>query len=778
MRPMQFLPHRALAALLAAALFALASLAASFVLRWPMLPPGLAGGSAGLLAGWMLYRRSTRGIKRDLLKEHARWLVSDETVLILQVPSRTLPAAVSLLREGGDIPPAVFVLHPRRPLTESSTHGLIHPRLQNARRQIHEVCTDLSQAGKLEQSTPPTAEWILDNEYVIEGNARDVQVNLPLQFCRRLPSLTGGPFTGLPRIYDLACKLVADLDLRLDKENISGFIDARQSGGPLAIGELWALPQMLRIALIESIRDLGLRALDELREREIADFWATRLIRANRRGPDQVFAILAELAVTQPGPSPYFAAQLVDHLYDEEAALVLVQGWLERAYHRPLGEITLREQNRQAKDQISIGNAFTSLRQLALLDWREIFEHCSRVEQLLRQDPAGVYPHMDFNTRDRYRSAVEELARRSGQTEDGVAQAVLALAAEAPSGLNADERLRHVGTWLIGDGRVVLAQRLRCRESGRYRRLHWVYRHSAAAYFPILAVLTIASVLVITLAGPFARLPHVQALVALLLLLPVSQLVVELLNYLVTRLLPPRGLPKMDFKVSGIPDEFRTLVVVPILLGNEESIRAEVEKLEVRYLANKEQNLLFSLFTDYRDADHAQRVEDSNLLQKMVESLDELNKRHGDGRFLLFHRERAWSESEQKFIGWERKRGKLEELNGLITGSRSEESDEPGAGRGPGRASQRQVRDHAGQRHPAPAGRRPPHDRDAGASTQPAPLRRGGQGHGRDLHHHSAAREPFPAERERLPFRPLVRGCSRDRSVHARSFGRPPGSHG
>jgi cyclic beta-1,2-glucan synthetase len=547
-------------------------------------------------------------------------------------------------------------------------------RLLNARRQIHEVCTDLSQAARLEQGTPPTAEWILDNEYVIEGNARDVQVNLPTRFCRRLPTLTGGPSVGLPRIYDIACSLVLELEQRLDRENISRFMDARQSAGPLSIAELWALPQMLRIALIESIRDIALRASAELREREIADFWASRLIRANRRGSDQLFAILAELAVSQAAPSPYLAGQLVDHLYDEEAALVLVQGWLERTYRRPLGEINLREQNRQAKDQISIGNAFTSLRQLALLDWREIFEHSSRVEQVLRRDPAGVYPGMDFETRDRYRRIIEELALRSGQTEDGVAQRVLALAGEAANGPDGDERRRHVGIWLIGDGRPMLVEKLGCRESSRYRRLQWVYRRAAALYPPVLAVLTIASTAAIVLAGPFGLRAQAELPIALLLLLPVSQLFIELLNYLVTRLLPPRGLPKMDFKLSGIPDRFRTLVVVPILLGNEESNRAEVEKLEVRYLANKEHNLLFSLFTDYRDANDARRDDDAHLLQGMIGNLEALNRRHGGGRFLLFHRERAWSESEQKFIGWERKRGKLEELNGLIAGSRPEDS--------------------------------------------------------------------------------------------------------
>ncbi len=443
-----------------------------------------------------------------------------------------------------------------------------------------------------------------------------------------------------------------------------------QAAGPLATGELWALPQMLRIALIASIRNLALRASVELREREIADFWANRLIRANRRGPDQLFAILAELAVSQPGPSPYLASELVDHLYDEEAVLVLVQGWLERTYHQPLGEVHLREQNRQARDQISVGNAFTSLRQLALLDWRQIFEHLSRVELLLRKDPAGIYPGMDFDTRNRYRRKIEELSRLSDPSESEVAEQVLALAGDGTNQSDGDPRRRHVGTYLIGEGRNALLRQLGCRESWRSRRLNWVNRHATAVYLPAIGILTIAVRPPDIPGRPPRHIPRLQLLLALLLLLPASQLVIELLNYLVTRLLPPGALPKMDFKVSGIPDEFRTLVVVPMLLGGGESIRAEVEKLEVRYLANKEQNLLFSLFTDYRDADQAHREDDAQLLQTAMESMEALNRRHGDGRFLLFHRERAWSESEQKFIGWERKRGKLEELNGLITGSR------------------------------------------------------------------------------------------------------------
>src|SRR3972149_2680974 len=177
------------------------------------------------------------------------------------------------------------------------------------------------------------------------------------------------------------------------------FAEAYQSTHALTIGELWAYPQMLRLALVENIQALAANALTELREREIAGFWANRLITIGRHDHHRLFAIMAELTAARPAPSPYFASQLIDHLYDEEAVLVPVQGWLERVYRKPLVELNLREQNRQTQDQVSISNAFPRLRQLALLDWRQIFEDLSAVERVLRSDPAGVYASMDFEAR-------------------------------------------------------------------------------------------------------------------------------------------------------------------------------------------------------------------------------------------------------------------------------------------------------------------------------------------------------------------------------------------
>jgi len=700
--------RRAYGVTLAVILFCGFSGVASLVLhRLGLLPSGNlftltlfpAAASIGALAALLWLRRSRFGVEPGVMRDHARWLVSGESVLILQAPVESLQRPVAMMRESSDIPPALFVLHPkaerrleaRGPAiklspTQIQEHARRHAgeqqvdtrpqhttellkRLKQSRKWAHQVCVDLTAASRLEQKATPAADWILDNEYILEGNARDVLLNLPRRFYQQLPALASDPHRGLPCIYGLAKNLVSHNELRLDRENILAFIEAHQSIRTLTIGELWAIPQMLRVALIESIQSLAVTALADLRERQLADFWANRLIAANRRGSNQLFAILAELAQAEPSPTPYFGSQLVGLLYDEAAALAPVQSWLERTLKTPLHDLNLREQNRQTRAQLSCGNAFTSLRQLALLDWREIFEKLSRVEQLLRRDPSGVYPKMDFATRDRCRRAIEEVARAAAQSEEQVAERVIELATQAHRGSATDKRASHVGTWLVGEGRAELTRLLACRETHRYRALEWVYCHHAAVYafgiggFSALLLSLVGSAGSVRLAGLF-----------LLLLIPVSQLAIEVVNYLITRFLPPRPLPKMDFEDAGIPDAFRTLVVVPMMLVNAETVRAEVEKLEIRYLANKEANLLFSLFTDYTDSVTLSREDDSRLLKTASGCLAELNLRHGAERFFLFHRERTWSESEQKFIGWERKRGKLEELNRLIDGTRPETS--------------------------------------------------------------------------------------------------------
>ncbi len=713
-----FLRRRILGAGLAAALFAGIGGVAAFCLRWLQVLPAWnvstpltvipAFATIGALAALAWFRRERFGVLTSIMRKHGRWLVSGESVLIINAPVESLPLPMALLRESGNIPPALFVLHSKRERrlesrdlavklspTQIQEHAKRHAgeqqvdhnpqpttellkRLRQARKWLRQVCADLNAASRLEQKATPAADWILDNEYILEGNARDVLLNLPRRFYQQLPRLASDPYRGLPCIYGLAKNLVSHLDLHLDRENILAFLDAHQSVRTLTIGELWAIPQMLRIALIESIQSLAVTALADLRDRQLADFWANRLIAANRRDSNQLFALLAELAASEPNPSPYFGVQLIGLLYDEAAALSPIQSWLERTLKTPHHDLNLREMNRQTREQLACGNAFTSLRQLALFDWREIFEKVSRVDRILRFDPAGIYPGMDFATRDRCRRAIEEIAHAAARTEEEIAEHIIKLATQAARNTEGDERRSYVGTWLVGEGRAELARLLSFREPYRYRFLEWIFSHHTAVYFTgigfffSLLIFLIAIFVLSPGSGQTGRSPAIAVGLVLLLLIPVSQLAIEAANYLIARTLPPRSLPKMDFANSGIPDCFRTLVVVPMMLVNIETVTAEVEKLEIRYLANKEANLLFSLFSDYTDAAALSCEDDSLLLLTARECLEALNQRHGGGRFFLFHRDRTWSKSEQKFIGWERKRGKLEELNRLLDGTRSE----------------------------------------------------------------------------------------------------------
>jgi len=704
-----FPSFRILWAVIFAALFSILAGLGHYLLRgsailpaggYPAWLPILAGALFGLAFGWAAVRRTQFGIDRKVLAEHALWLLPEENVLLLQAPLHTFRYPQIVIRDSGETQPTIFLLHPRRtparvevpgtgvllpPLqlqeyarrlakehrlhTRPIRNGALLKRITRVAKSIHQICRDLSDASRLEQPTTPSAEWILDNEYIIESNVRDIQTNLPRSYFQELAVLNCDPYRNLPRVYGLARELVTHVDLRLDRETIRAFLDGYQSVNPLTIGELWALPQVLRLALIDNILNLAERTLAEMGERETAGFWANRLIAANRRDPGRLFSVLARLTESQPAPSEYFCSQLISYLYDETNALVLVQNWLGRTLLKPLSELNLREQNRQTKDQISIGNAFSSLRQLSQLDWRTIFEDTSRVEHLLRRDPAGIYPNMDFDTRDRYRHALEEIARRSKTAESNVASRLLDLAGKAPP---EEDRIRHVGFYLIAEGRRDLIRSLRGRESIRYFLRQCVYARPTAVFFLSLAFTFAALFLPLLYLCQSGQGFGIRFVLPALFILPLSQAAIEVMNFILTHVLPPRTLPKMDFEKTGIPDAFKTLVVVPILLTDAGTVRAEAEKLEIRYLSNKDPNVFFSLFSDFEDSESAAQDGDSPLLQSAVDHINALNRRYAEERFFLFHRGRRWSSSEQRYIGWERKRGKLEELNRFLTGSRPE----------------------------------------------------------------------------------------------------------
>lgn len=533
-------------------------------------------------------------------------------------------------------------------------------------RALQQANDSLSHATGLERSVALSAEWLLDNGYVIQGHIEDVRRNLSRRFFQELPVIASGPHAGQTRPFVLARELIRSADARLDRDNIQVFLQSFQTETTLTMAELWAVPQLLRLALVEHLAERSKSVVRRQEESEIADFWANRLLYCARHSPDRLPIVVAELtrAITQP--SPHFAEELTRHLYDEESALAPVRGWLENSLGGPLNEVLTREQRMETAEQVSLANAITSLRLLSQLDWRDLFEVISRVDAILWGDPAGIYARMDFATRDQYRHEVEAISRRTGHSEEEVAQAVVDLCLKfTPSaGL-----VRHVGYFLLDDsddGNDRLRRTFGYRPRLREKLVSACRRHPLPAYTGGVAIVA-SAVLVGCLEWMSARSASLPVLVGLaaLLLLPSIEIGVQTVNLLITKLIPPRPLPKMRYE-NGIPDDSRTLVVIPTLLSDARSIREEVERLEIRFLANPDPNLCFALLTDYVDAPRQHMPEDEALIKTAADGIRDLNARHENRPFLLIHRERMWSESERRWMGWERKRGKIEQLNRML----------------------------------------------------------------------------------------------------------------
>ncbi len=546
-------------------------------------------------------------------------------------------------------------------------------------------CSLLTAAVKANRRISPAGEWLLDNFYLIEEQIRTARRHLPIEYSRELPRLAHGPSGGLPRVYDIALEAISHGDGRVDPASLRGFVAAYQKVSALKLGELWAIPIMLRLALIENLRRVGARVAASTVDRERADAWADQMLEVAEKDPKSLILVVADMARSNPPMVSSFVAELARRLQGQSAALALPLTWIEQRLAESgltIEQLVQSETQRQASGQVSISNSIGSLRFLGAMDWREFVEDMSGVEQTLREDPGGVYGRMDFATRDRYRHALETTAKTSHLSEEEVARKAIQLAHDGGARTRAKgstdggiERISHVGYYLIDKG---LPQLKRAAEA-RFSITEVVQR--TVCRFPLLAYLGTIGMLTLAFTGSLMAKAHadglhgwILTLAAILVLLCASHLAIVLVNWIATLLAPPRLLPRMDFS-KGIPADYRTLVVIPTLLTSEQNIKALVEALEVRFLANRDAHLHFGLLTDFRDAPEETQIEDEPLLRLAKNQIEELNKKYCGATcdaFFLFHRPRRWNPQEGLWMGYERKRGKLAELNSLLRGGKQD----------------------------------------------------------------------------------------------------------
>jgi cyclic beta-1,2-glucan synthetase len=494
------------------------------------------------------------------------------------------------------------------------------------------------------------AEWILDNYYVIQQALREIKQDLPPTYYTELPKLSDdengdNALAGYPRIYAVALALLNEIDYQLDAERIVRFALAYQAQQPLNTGELWALPIMLRLSVVQKIALAAGRLSNQL-----GDSFA-----ANSAFPD------------------FFAGFTKTDVEDDSLS--------------------------EEQDEVAISHAIPSLRLLDSLDWKDMFERISLVHQALSSDPAGVYPYMDFATRDRYRHVIESLYRRVNLNEVEIAEAAVALAAsqgDSPPnvartdqtggavdgelaanveatpdpGLQIDAaRTRHVGYYLIDAGRPLLEQRIQYQPSMGERAKRWAFAHASGIYFlliaiAVLAVIGVAGFYLLRVGGNAWQL----AALSLLILVPALTSGVGFANWVITHTVSPRTLPKLDFQ-AGVPTAFRTALVMPSLISSKQDIDHLMEEMEQHYLRNSDPQLIYALLTDFLDADQESEADDEALLDYAQTALQALNAKVARAPFYMFHRRRLWNPAQQKWLGWERKRGKLHEFNRLVRGA-------------------------------------------------------------------------------------------------------------
>ncbi len=586
----------------------------------------------------------------------------------LEQHAATLAAAQSITSR----PPRVASLHAR---LKGNAAVLLAAYRSTAREVEHA------------RAVVPAAEWLLDNYHLVDAQVREIRDDLPAGYYRQLPKLADGPFAGYPRILGLAWAYVAHTDSHFDIEVLRRFIAAYQRVQPLTIGELWAIAITLRIVLLENLRRLAQQITAGREARREADLLANRLLTSG----EAASALAADIITRSPEPlDEVFAAQLAKRLRDQDPRQMPALRWLEErlvAQGTSIDGVVGHTQQRLGASNVSVRNVITSMRLISDIDWAELFESVSLVDARLRA--GSDFQAMDFPTRNMYRNAIEQLARGcaaseldiAGQAVDAVANAACAMQPEA-----AAEPPRDPGHYLIGGGRRGFERSLRFRAPPALRLSRLCIHFGIGGYAGAICAVTIGLLALALYALPAKGLSGgVIALLALIGFVPASEVATTIVNRAIAALFGANRLPGLEL-ADGVPASLRTLVAVPTLLTSSAELLENIERLEVHHLAGGSGDLTFALLSDGIDADQEVLPGDAALLEQAVHEIDRLNLRHGPGpageRFLLLHRRRRFNAGEDTWMGWERKRGKLLELNRLLRGAR-DTSFMPLAGREP-----------------------------------------------------------------------------------------------
>lgn len=597
--------------------------------------------------------------------------------LINNNPRRTLRTHAVTKEELADLGRTLSSEHKIK--TGLSNDRRLFLRLRSNCQDIEDSYLSLTETARKKEAITPGAEWLLDNYHVIEKQINDIRNHFPRGYDKTLPRLLEGPYKLYPRVFHLSLEFITQTDYILDVPLLNAFLEGYQTNSVLHIGEVWALPIMIRFSLLENLRNLSLSMLQAREELKAAEDLIEDILGDETKPGTQILLNLAEKVMLRPDFLTLGAGHLIRRLRDRGRKAALTLQWLEerlREEGKDPEEILKTEQRLQAADQISIGNIFTSLRNIGYVDWEVWFEQNCKVEHILRLDPVGIYPQCDFKTRDAYRHRVEKLAKYSGKSETEIASTAVSLSRNYLS-LNQnipDEELKthmkaSVGGYFSQEGLLLLESALGYSPDFILTLTRSIKKNPLPFYlFSILFFTLVPFLYAIAYGQSVSLFSWEIPLIALLTFLPSTDLGNNITQLLVTKITTPNLLPKLNFE-NGIPEKYKTVVVVHSLFTDRTSAKNTIESTHVRYLGNNDNQLTFCILADLSDAKTEVTDKDEVVISYSKEKIAALNERYGKNKFIILFRKRIWNPNEEVFMAWERKRGKIEEFNRLLLGA-------------------------------------------------------------------------------------------------------------
>lgn len=548
------------------------------------------------------------------------------------------------------------------------------PRLKENFEFITEVYNLLNEHIKLKLPIHPAGEWILDNFYIIDETVKTVTKELTLKKYTNFLGIANGPYAGFARIYVLASEIVAYTDGKINGKNLEVLLKAYEDKKTLSMDEIWNINTFLRMALIENIRE----ACEKIYSAQLQKYKVENIIERlveNKSKDELQFKNIGEYKtkVIEQGEMKYPFIEYMSYRlkqYGKKAYPFL--NILEEQVNKmgtEISEVIKKEHFDIAVRKVSVGNCIISIKNINRINMIEIFEKINGVEEILKKDPVNVYSKMDYKTRIYYRNKLKEISKKTKISEIYIARKCLELSSMEyeKSNMDSNNKKAHVGYYLIADGEPKLLEILQNKKVPRQNNMH-----KAKKYITALAVVTIA------FAGVYGLYINTQInnivlslILSILLLIPIETIFTQIAQYILGKTKNTKIIPKLDFR-NGIPEQNATFVVIPTIIKNGKRVEELMHKLEVYYIANKSDNIYFALLGDCSTSSNEEEGFDEEVINTGKKMVDILNKKYPDEKFTKFnfiYRKRMWNEGEEAYLGWERKRGLLNQFNEYILGN-------------------------------------------------------------------------------------------------------------